>query len=305
MGDTRTINTVQTRNSVLETISSTSDFVYTKSMYLGIDVGGTKTLVAALDSHGVIKQKAKFPTPTDYTEFLRQLKDTITDFGPQKFTAAAAGIPTNNYDRKRGIAISFGNLPWVVAPVQKDLQKICDCPVYVENDAKLAGLSEAMLLKQYSKVLYITISTGIGVALIVDGVLDKNIGDPGGSQLMLEHHGKMQKWESFASGKAIVKRFGKRAEAIHDDKTWHTIAHDITRGLRELLALMQPDVVVFGGSVGLYFERYGKFIEEELRQYETPALPIPELIQAQRPEEAVVFGCYDFIKQSLKEPAHA
>lgn len=274
-------------------------------MYLGVDVGGTKTLVAVLDEHGVIQQKTKFPTPPDYTDFLRQLQQTVTDFGTQKFKAAAAGIPTNNYDRKRSLAISFGNLPWTLVSVQRDLEKMLDCPVYVENDAKLAGLSESMLLKHHSKVLYITVSTGIGIALVVDNVLDKNIGDPGGSQLMLEYRGKMQKWESFASGRAIVERFGKRAEDIHDEKTWRVIAHDITRGLRELLALMQPEVVVFGGSVGVYFDRYGAFIEEELRKHETPALPVPALVQAQRPEEAVVFGCYDFIKQQLEGSTHA
>lgn len=274
-------------------------------MYLGVDVGGTKTLVAALDAHGVIKQKAKFPTPVDYTDFLRQLQETITSFDRQEFKAAAVGIPTNNYDRKHDVAISFGNLPWAVVPIKKDVAKIVDCPVFVENDAKLAGLSESMLLKGYSKVLYITISTGIGTALIVDRVIDKNIGDPGGSQLMFDYQGKMQKWEAFASGRAIVARYGKRAQDIHDEKIWQAVAHNITRGLRQLLAIMQPEVVVFGGGAGAYFDRYGKFIEAELRENETPALPVPKLVGAQRSDDAVVFGCYDFIKQELKEPVHA
>ncbi|HEY1063914.1 MAG TPA: ROK family protein [Candidatus Saccharimonadales bacterium] len=275
-------------------------------MYLGIDVGGTKTLVAVLDSRGVIQQKTKFPTPPNYTDFLRQLQETIEDFDNTSFKAAAVALPTNNYDRKRGVAISFGNLPWSVVPVQKDVRKILGCPVYVENDAKLGGLSEAMLLKQHSKVLYVTVSTGIGTALIVDRKIDTNIGDAGGSQILLEYRGKMQKWESFASGRAIVQRYGKRAADIHDERTWRAVAHDITRGLRELIAIMQPDVIVIGGSVGTYFERYGSFIEEELKKSETPLLIIPRIVGAQRAEEAVVFGCYDFIKQQLKESsAHA
>lgn len=46
-------------------------------MYLGIDVGGTKTLVASLDDSGVILAQQKFPTPQDYQEFLAELSPSI------------------------------------------------------------------------------------------------------------------------------------------------------------------------------------------------------------------------------------
>ena len=42
----------------------------------------------------------------------------------------------------------------------------------------------------------------------------------------MERHGKLETWEHFASGKAIVRRFGKRASDINDESTWRTIAHD-------------------------------------------------------------------------------
>ena len=274
-------------------------------MYVGVDVGGTKTLVAVLDSHGVIKQKVKFPTPTDYSEFLAQLSDALASFGEHTFTAAAVGIPATEFDRKRGIGIAFGNLPWQIVPIKSDIAALVRCPVFVENDAKLAGLSEAMLLKEYSKVLYVTISTGIGTALIADQRIDPNVGDAGGAGLMLTHHGKLQPWEHFASGHAIVQRFGKKAADIQDGATWHTIVHDWGRGLLELIAFTEPDVVVIGGSVGSYFDKYHKLLVTELTKYETPVLQIPPIKQAQRPQEAVIFGCYDLIKQSLKEPAHA
>lgn len=268
-------------------------------MYLGVDVGGTKTLVAVLDDHGVILQKTKFPTNPDYSQFLVELKQAVNDFGDHEYRAAGVGMPVTDFDRKRGIGIAFANLPWQLVPAHDDIEDIAGCPVAIENDAKLAGLSEAMMLKNYAKVLYVTVSTGIGISVINDRVIDPNLGDGGGSNILLQHKGKLQPWEHFASGKAIVERFGKRAEDIHDDETWHTIAHDLSRGLSQLIALTQPDIVVFGGSVGTYFERYGHFIEAELKKYETPAAPMPPLIGAQRPEEAVVYGCYDYAKQQF------
>jgi len=273
-------------------------------MYLGVDIGGTKTLAAVLDEHGVIIQKTKFPTNHDYPTFLQELSAVVADFDVKDFRAAGFGMPVTNFDRKRGIGIDFGNLPWQLVPAQDDFERIANCPVALENDAKLAGLSEAMLLKQYAKVLYVTVSTGIGTALIVDQHIDPNVGDAGGAAITLQHHGKRQPWEHFASGKAIVERFGQRAEDIHDVATWHTIAHDIGRGLQELIAIMDPDVVVIGGSVGTYFDRYKDLLTAELSKYETPLSLAPPLIQAQRPEEAVVFGCYDYAKQ-LFGGAHA
>lgn len=266
-------------------------------MYLGVDIGGTKVLAAVLDDHGVIQQKTKFPTPHDYAEFLTELQRVVADFGGHDYTAAGVGMPVTDFDRKRGIGIDFSNLPWQLVPIQADIEKIAGCPVALENDAKLAGLSEAMLLKQYSRVLYVTISTGIGYALIVDRAIDDNVGDGGGAKLMLEHHGKLQPWEQFASGRAIVERFGKRAADITDQKTWKTIVHDWSRGLLELIAIMEPDVIVIGGSVGTYFDAYKAVLIQEMQRYQTPLLKMPPFIQAQRPEEAVVYGAFDLAKQ--------
>lgn len=279
--------------------------MYTKIMYLGVDIGGTKTLAAVLNADGVIQQSVKFPTPIDYEEFLTTLKQTIATFGSHTYRACGVGMPVTDFDRKRGVGISFGNLPWHVVPVQDDIEAIVNCPVALENDAKLAGLSEAMLLKEYSKVLYVTISTGIGTALIVDQRIDPNVGDAGGAGLRMQHRGKFVPWESFASGHAIVERFGKRASDITDQKTWQTIVHDWVRGFLELIAVMEPDIIVIGGGVGAHFDRYGKLLEAELARYATPLLPIPPIRQAQRPEEAVVFGCYDYAKQLYGAPAHA
>lgn len=273
-------------------------------MYVGVDVGGTKTLVAALTDAGEIVESYKFPTPVNYKNFLLEMQHTLAHMEHKDFKAGGAGIPVTNFNRDTGRAINFGNLPWHNVLVQHDLEKIFHCPFVVTNDAKMASLSEAMLLKnKYSRVLYVTISTGIGYALTIDCKIDENIGDAGGRTIMLEHKGKLQAWETFASGKAIVARYGKRAEEIHDDATWNAISRELTQGFLELIAIMQPQVIVVGGSVGNYFERFKPFLEAELKKYDTPLLPIPDLRKAERPEEAVIFGCYDLAKASFTESA--
>jgi predicted NBD/HSP70 family sugar kinase len=271
-------------------------------MYAGVDIGGTKTLVASLDNNGVITQKIRFETPKTYLAFIKQFKLAVQQLKVTDFVAGGVGAP-GKIDRRDGSGIWFGNLSWKNVPLDHDIEQILECPIIVENDAKMAALSEAMMLKHtYNKVLYVTVSTGIGYGLVVNRTIDSAIGDGGGRKMLVEHHGKLVPWESFASGRAIVARYGKRAEDIHDQKTWRLIVKDLKPGLLQLIAIAEPEVIVIGGSVGTYFDRYGKLLTEELAAYKTPLVSLPDFCAAARPEEAVLFGCYDLAKATFSTP---
>lgn len=267
-------------------------------MYIAIDIGGTKTLVAILTNEGVLHESAKFPTPELYDDFLQGLSNTVAAFTTSDFRAGTVAIP-GSIDRKRGIVEQLGNRPkWQKLHILRDVEHITQCPMRVENDAKLGGLSESMLLKkQYSRVLYVTISTGIGIGLTVDGYIDDTIGDGGGRTILLEHHDKLVPWETFASGSAIVKAYGKMASDITDKTTWAKIVRTFTPGLIELVAILEPEVIVIGGGAGHYLERFHDLLVADMKRYETPMLQIPPILPAKRPDEAVIYGCYDYAKQ--------
>ncbi len=265
-------------------------------MYLGIDIGATKTLLATFTNEGVVKDKIKFPTPKDYALFKIELTNNVAKLSTNTFIACCVGVP-GRLDRKRGIGLAMGNLPWLNVPIKKDFESILGCTVIIENDAKLAGLSEAILLKdKYSRVVYATISTGIGVGIIVDQKIEPNLIDAEPGKMPLERNGKMVAWESFASGKAIVQRYGKRASDITDKTTWKHIAEDIAVGMINVIALVQPEVIVLGGGVATHFDRFDDYLKSALDRYETPLIPIPPVIHAARPEEAVVYGCFTLAK---------
>jgi glucokinase len=267
-------------------------------MYVGVDVGGTKTLVAVLDEHGKIKELAKFPTPKSYDHFLLELRHTVAQLKTKEFQAGGAGLP-GRIDRQHGRVIRFGNLTWKNVPAQADLERLLKCPVAIENDAKMAGISEAILLNDdYSKVLYVTISTGVGIALITNKVIDPSLPDLGGAARFIDYKGRKTSWDDYISGRAIVERYGQHAADIHDKTTWQAIARDMERVFMELIAIAGPDVIVIGGSVGTYFDRYGEMLAQELESHKSPAVTIPPLRKAQRPEEAVLYGCYELAKQT-------
>ncbi|MGH7157730.1 MAG: ROK family protein [Candidatus Saccharimonadales bacterium] len=268
-------------------------------MYLAIDIGGTKTFVALLDSSGAIQQQLRIPTPKTYSVFISKLEDSVAYLSTNKFTAVCVGVP-GRIDRKRGIGVGMGNLPWLNVPIYEDVSRITRTrKVVLENDAKLAGLSEAILVKdQYSKVLYITIGTGIGTALIADQEIVVLMQDAEGGKILLEYEGKLQEWEDFASGKAILKRYGKPASEITDEKSWHNISRGIALGLLDQIAILQPEAVIIGGGVGVYLEKFKAPLEKQLKHYETPLIPIPPILKAQRPEDAVIYGCYYHAKKT-------
>lgn len=265
-------------------------------MYGAVDIGGTKTLIAVYGNDGVIIEQIKFPTPKDYTDFTAELAATVEKLSTKDFQCAVVAIP-GTPDRVHGIGLIFGNLPWENVPIGADAERIFGCPVRIENDAKLAALSEAVLLKdQYKKVLYVTVSTGIGAGLVVDGRIEPSFQDIEPGKMTLEHLGRFEQWEDFASGRAIVAKFNQRASDITDPKIWYIIARNIAVGLNTLIAAIDPDVIVLGGSVGNRLEKFEARLNEELKIYEYPMTPVPPIRKAERPDEAVIYGCYELAK---------
>src|SRR6478752_384424 len=106
--------------------------------YLGIDIGGTKTLVASLDDNGVIQQEQRFLTPKKYEDFLRELAQNVALLDVKDFKACGIGAP-GILTHPGGIGLSFGNLSWHNVPIQHDIELLVHCPTIIENDAKLAG----------------------------------------------------------------------------------------------------------------------------------------------------------------------
>jgi predicted NBD/HSP70 family sugar kinase len=265
-------------------------------MYMGIDIGGTKTLIAALTNEGEIHESVKFPTPENYDDFLIELAANVANLTTKDFKAGAVAAP-GTIDRKLGTFEKGGNLKWKNVPVQHDVERITHCPMLLENDANLAGLSEAMLVKdKYSKVLYLTISTGIGSGYIVDKQIDPGMADSEAGQMLIQRGDKLIKWESFASGKAMYEKYNQKASDIEDPAIWQAVVQTWVVGFIELLAVIEPDVIVLGGGVGHYLPKYHKYLMEALKVYATPMVPVPPIIQAGRPEEAVVYGCYDLAR---------
>ncbi len=253
--------------------------------------------MAVFDSSGKVIEEHRFETAKDYQQFLDDFETNFALLKNQDLLSAVVAVP-GKLDREHGRALGFGTLLWPEVNIEADIEKTVNCPVIIENDTKLAGLSEAnLIINEFKRVLYVTISTGISDALIVDGKLDPAMADSEGGQMWLEHNGKRIQWEDLASGKAIVNKYGVRAEEINDPEAWAEIALNISVGLHNLIVVIQPEVIVLGGGVGQYFDKFSTYLLQDLKKLDNPLTPIPPIHVANRPEEAVIYGAFILAKQ--------
>ncbi len=261
-------------------------------MIVTVDTVGTKTLVAVFDTDGKIVTKEKFPTPVDINDFLIELKRTIDELTVETpITCLSVALPGTIKD---GHMIWAGNLGWHDTDIKGLLSDHYDCPIIVENDANLAGLAEARALETTPNVcLYVTVSTGIGTGIITNGKIDPNFSTSEGGQIILEHDGEFARWETFASGKAILATYGKLASEIDDEATWRTVSYNLAKGFMTLIPVLSPDVIVIGGGVGTHFDKFKAPLLAILdANLDKKSIPIPTIIEAAHPEEAVIYGCY-------------
>lgn len=270
-------------------------------MIVAVDTGGTKTLVTVFSRDGVMGDMIKFPTPPDQKDYARLIKEVLRDrYGGQRIEAIVVAVPGIIKD---GVAIWCNNLKWkdfdVAAVLEGTLGRT---PVFIENDANLAGLAEARLLNPTPlSSLYITVSTGIGTGVITNGAIDPGVRHSEGGRMLVEYRGKVREWESFSSGKAIYREFKKYARDIHDKRTWNNIADRISRGMLTAIPLLQPEIIIIGGSIGTYFDRYGKQLRQIVTDRLPKHIPCPKIVSAKHPEKAVIYGCYYYAIDKISD----
>lgn len=272
-----------------------------KPMIVGVDIGGTKTYLAVFAENGKLLKEVRFETPRNYDEFLTELTAEAAKLETSKAKAACVAVP-GLLNRDQGIVLSLGNLPWKDKHIRHDTSKALGIAnVTIENDSKLAGLSEARYVYgRYSKVLYLTLSTGIGGAYLVDGSLVPEIIDMEVGKMSLNHKGTLTIWEEFASGRAFFEQQGKKAVDIEDPKIWAEYAQDVGLGLGVLCATLPTEAVVFGGGLGQHAGRFKKFLSEYLDANLHPLIKKPEaLLSTHYRSQSVVYGCYHYAKAHL------
>ena len=263
-------------------------------MFLVIDIGATKTLIAIFSKHGHCTYRYKFPTNHSDTVFLEDLKkhlSPLADSDIQQVIIAVPGIVQKNY------TFDFGNLPWSPnIPIIPLLKTLFSCKISVFNDADLATIYES---SYYSgKTIYLTFSTGVGGGIAKNGILTpfSTHFEPG--HILYRYHTNLIEWEDFASSNAIKRIYYTQ---VSDLKNTSKINQDLIErllpGLIDITKQHHPDDIVIGGAVGDILPRFSRQLSRSLKQSLPASSPLPKIHRAKRPYESVIYGGYTYAKK--------
>ncbi len=146
-------------------------------LIIGVDVGGTKIAAAGVDGQGNIRGRVHSPTDVSSPEItVRSIAEAIeaaiaaSGSSPGGITAVGLGLP-GKVDPERGIGILSVNLGWRDVPIKTMLEEDLGIPCFIENDVKVAALGESRYGagKGVRNMVYLTIGTGIGAGVIIEG----------------------------------------------------------------------------------------------------------------------------------------
>jgi len=253
-------------------------------MYLGIDIGGTKTLIALFTRRGLIRRKIKFRTAQGSRTFLENLSEHLNEFKKYKIRSIAVAIPglvQKNY------SVQFGNRDWKNIDILTPIKELFDCPIVFENDANLGALYEGYRIP--GKTVFLTFSTGIGGGIVEKNQIleESNTFEPG--HLIYQYNGKDLEWEDIAAASALEKTYHvDRATNLRKKEQLEEFAKRVYLGLPDVIKKCQPDTIVLGGPMGKVFRLYVKYLPNDLGV---------RLKKPKRPTESVIYGCYLYAKQ--------
>lgn len=233
--------------------------------HAGIELGGTKTVVAVGNANAEVIEEHRYPTTTP-EETMGIAVDWLRQRGvPQSIGVAAFGPVAINCSHPRyGFVLDTPKPGWSGGPILRPLDKAFpNASIAIETDVNAAVLAEARVgaAAGLEDVVYITIGTGLGAGILsggnlIHGVMHPECGHfkvpraPGDEDFpgVCPFHGDCL--EGLASGPAIAKRWGKpAAELPADHPAWDMQAWYLAHGIMALTAVVSPQRVIIGGGV--------------------------------------------------------
>jgi glucokinase len=270
---------------------------------MGLDIGGTKTAVVAGDGHGDVMHREQFATEPGrgfddvLSRMLESMARVVSHEGtPPRAVSVSVGGPL---DVMRGIVKSPPNLPgWNDIPLKEILSRRFQVPVFVEHDGNAGALAEWYFGagKGFRNIVFVTMGTGFGAGLILDGRLYRGTSDVAGeighvrvAEDGPDCYGKSGSLEGYGSGTGIARLahmmypslWGERTSVfdLHEAyragsreaaSVFSRAATGLGRGLAIVADTLNPERIILGG-LGMHLG--DALVEPAKRVFEAESLP--------------------------------
>jgi len=258
----------------------------------GIDVGGTKIAGCVVDTDGTIVEQARVESPATSTDAIEKAIGELVGRLRTNHEISSVGVGAAGFvDKGRAVVMFAPNLAWRDEDLKADLEEVLELPVVVENDANAAawGEFEFGAGKDVDDLLLVTVGTGVGGGIVLDGELYRGAFGVAAEigHFRVERGGRLCGcgnrgcWEQYASGSALVRGVREAVEsgslqaralldraggdpgaitgpmisaaAAEGDRfaveQLEILGHWLGEGIASLVAVLDPAVAVIGGGV--------------------------------------------------------
>lgn len=318
-------------------------------MYIGVDLGGTNIATGIVNEEGKLIYDDSVPTGKErnYKVIVNDIIDLInkiikeSGIEKEKIKAVGIGIP-GIAEANTGRVIKCPNLNWSNIPLKQIMEDRLNIPVFIDNDATLAALAEhtAGSMKYVSSGVFITIGTGIGGGVILDGKIESGfhgIGSEIGHMIVGKNYyncgcGRNGCLETFASSTALIsytKRLiesGEKTVIIDKlrgnieklngklifqaakegdplaNKAVNRMAKYLAVGIMNIVSIIDPEIFVLGGGISKAGDFLLNKIKEEVSRIKYyEGLPIGNIVLAKLGNEAGIIGAAILGKLNLEK----
>ncbi|MBO3745568.1 ROK family glucokinase [Streptosporangiaceae bacterium NEAU-GS5] len=261
------------------------------ALTIGVDIGGTKIASGVVDEHGRIIERALRHTPADNPEKVAETIAEAVNELAGRHEVEAVGLGAAGFvDETRSVIRFAPNLAWREEPIREKVAKLVGLPVVVENDANAMAWGEFRFGagKGESHVVCVTVGTGIGGGIVLDGALYRGKwgmgAELGHMQVMPGGRpcgcGNVGCWERYASGSALLMDAKENAAADPSSAgcllalagsagamlgehvseaarqgdgaalaAFASLAAWLAQGMADLAAILDPSCFILGGGV--------------------------------------------------------
>lgn len=309
---------------------------------IGIDLGGTAIKYGLVSTEGKLVFEGQLPTQADcgaetvIRNIIEVVKTVQNKADELKFSVVGIGIGTPGIvDKTNRIVLGGADniVGWSQVYLADKIEEACQLLTSVSNDANLMGLGEQAYgaAKDCSDVLFLTIGTGIGGAIIINGKLyggyDNCGTELGHIPLFFDgipcSCGSVGCLEAYASTSALIQQFNDCCKKLNISfesevngkliadyyKHKNSIAVEcltnhwayLGRGIAGLVNIFSPQRVVIGGGISESGAFYLKHLEKEFRKYVMPDCAVnTQLCLAELGNKAGILGAAQFAFSNLK-----
>ncbi len=275
--------------------------------YIGIDLGGTYIKYGLMSEDGEIIEKGKVSTPAGcgYMETVESIASAVRGIAEHGASVCGLGIGAPGVaDGEKGIVRTSGNLGWENKPLAEDLSKRLGIPVTLANDANAAAFGEYACGagSEYKSVVLITLGTGIGSGIVIDGKLfegNRGAGAElghetirfGGEKCTCGRRGCL---ETYASATALIRQTKRAMEKDKQSILWRLCGGDIgsvngktafdgaqsgdktakrvvnnylrylSEGLANIANAFRPEAILIGGGISAQGESLTKPLQKRV-----------------------------------------